>query len=294
MITSKTLRTALGWLLIAPLGAVAAQPVRLVEALREADTRAFANRQARAATEAEAARARLPLKGMLPAARLEAGFVRTTDPIGAFGTTLRQRAVSPAAFDPARLNDPAPVNNLMGGVVLELPVLNTDAIAGWTAARRAAEASSSMTDWTVIGTRAAVVRAWFGTALAADRVRMLEEAHRTALAGVRQVESMVRQGLVTKADVLQASVRADDVAAQLLDARHGVATAGQQLALLLGRTGGDGLALTTGLPDADALRRLAAEDTVTLAGSDRRRRRPCRRAARRRLAPAPRERVRTL
>ena len=63
-------------------------PLRLADALAEADRRAFANRQASANAANSRAQAALPLKGVLPSARVEGGFVRTTDPIGAFGTTL--------------------------------------------------------------------------------------------------------------------------------------------------------------------------------------------------------------
>jgi outer membrane protein TolC len=267
MIITKTLPMSLALALVVAAPA-AGQPMRLADALREADAKAFANRQARAGTEADRARAAQPLRGILPAARVEGGFIRTTDPIGAFGTTLRQRAVSPAAFDPARLNDPPPANNVVGGLVLEVPVFNSDALAGLKAARSAADASGAMTDWTAVATRANVVRAWFGSVLAAEKVAMLDEARTAALAGVRQVEAMVRQGLVTKADALQASVRAGDVTAELLQARNDATTAGQQLAMLLGRTTGEALAVPGALPADSVLRRLAAEDTAALTAPD--------------------------
>jgi outer membrane protein TolC len=249
-------------------GTLAAQtPLRLTEALREADSRAFANRQARAGSDADRFRATQPFKGLLPTARVEGGFIRTTDPIGAFGTTLRQRAVTPAAFDPTRLNDPAAVNNVQGGVVLEVPLLNGDALTGWQAARRAADAGEAMADWTVTSTRAQVIRAWYGTALAQEKAAMLDEARRAADAAVRQVESMVRQGLVTKADALQAQVRAADVAAQLLGARQDATIAGRQLAMLLGRTDGAPILSPSALPDS-LLRRFAEEDTMSLSAGD--------------------------
>ena len=246
--------------------AQAQTPLRLSEALAEAQNRAFANRQARASAEAEQARAGLPLKGILPSARVEAGFVRTTDPIGAFGTLLRQRQVTPAAFDPARLNSPAPINNVQGGVVLELPVLNADALVGWRAARTAARASSAAADWAHYAVRDQVVRAYYGAVLAEEKVRMLTAAQVAASAGVRQVERMVQQGLVTKADALQASVRAADVAAQLSAARNDATTAAQQLAMLLGRANAADAA-TIRLPDslpADSVLRAMLVEAATL------------------------------
>ncbi|MBL0939176.1 MAG: TolC family protein [Gemmatimonadaceae bacterium] len=234
----RTSTLLVGSLLLAGHNALAQPPApfRLADAIAEADRHAFANRQAIADTDAERARAALPLKGVLPSARVEAGFVRTTDPIGAFGTLLRQRAVTLTAFDPARLNYPAPVDNIQGGVVLEMPVFNADALIGWQAARTAARASEAMADWTLHDVRFNVVRGYYGAILAASKVDLLLSAQRTAQSAVRQVERMVQQGLVTRADALQASVRAADVAAQLASARNDALTAQAQLALLLGRT----------------------------------------------------------
>ncbi|WP_461415032.1 TolC family protein [Gemmatimonas sp.] len=237
--------------------AAAQSPLRLADALAEADRRAFANRQASANAASSRAQAALPLKGILPSARVEGGFVRTTDPIGAFGTTLRQRAVTPAAFDPARLNDPAPVNNVTGGLVLEVPVFNADALTGWRAARSAADAGDAMAEWTAVSTRAMVVKAYYGAVLAEEKVAMLTQATRAAQAAVRQVESMVRQGLVTKADQLQASVRAGEVQSQLLGARHDAITARQQLAMLLGRTDTNAVSIPSALPSDSVVRAFA-------------------------------------
>lgn len=239
----------------------------LSDALREADQHAFANRMAGAATASDRARARLPLKGILPSARLDAGVMRTTDPIGAFGTTLRQRLVTPAAFDPAKLNNPDAITNVLAGVVLEVPLVNGDAWTGWKAARSAADASAASQDWTAITTRAQVVRAYYGAIVAAEKATMLEGAEQAAGAAVRQVQSMVQQGLVTKADALQASVRGADVRAQLLAARLDAQTARQQLGLLLGRQDGSSPDLPTTLPADDAVRAIAAPDTMPVSGA---------------------------
>ncbi len=239
----------------------------LRDALQEADRHAFGNRIAATTADADRARARQPLKGILPSARIEAGVVRTTDPIGAFGTTLRQRLVTPEAFDPARLNNPAAVTNVLGGVVLEMPLVNGDAWTGWRAARAAADASRAAGEWTSVTTRVQVVRAYYGAVLAAEKAIMLEQAERAALAGVRQVQSMVQQGLVTKADALQAAVRASDVTSQLLSARLEAQTARQQLGVLLGRTDGTAPELPAQLPEDAPVRTLAVRDTSAVIAS---------------------------
>ncbi len=251
-----------------PASPVRAQsaPLSLGDAIREADQHAFGNRIANATTAGDRARARLPLKGILPSARIEAGVVRTTDPIGAFGTTLRQRLVTPAAFEPAKLNFPSAVTNAQGGLVLEVPLLNGDAWLGLRAARAAADASKAAGEWSAVSTRADVVRAYYGAILAEAKAGVLAQAQQAADAGVRQVRAMVAQGLVTKADALQASVRASDVAAQLLGARSDALSARQQLALLLGRSGAELPTLPGALPDDAAVIALAVHDSAA-AGS---------------------------
>lgn len=234
----------------------------LVDAIREADARAFGNRIAAASLTADRARARLPLASILPSARIEAGIVRTTDPIGAFGTTLRQRLVTPAAFDPARLNDPAAVSNMQSGIVIELPLVNLDAWSGLRVARTAAVASSAAADWRSTATRTDVVRAYYGAVLATERIATLAQAQRSADEAVRQSRAMMQQGLVTKADVLQAQVRAADITSQLIGARNDDVTARERLALLLGRVNNAPLTLPSVLPAEASVRAIAERDSI--------------------------------
>ncbi len=239
-------------------GAAAAR-LSLADALLEADARAFENRLARAASHGADAGARLPLAGILPTLRVEAGALRTTDPIGAFGTTLRQRRITAEAFDPAQLNNPAAVTNALGGLVLEVPLLNLDAYTGWKAARASADAATAREDWTRLSIRVEVVRAYYGAVLAQEKISTLEQTYAAAQSAVRQVNAMVRQGLVTTADALQASVRSSDVQTALLSARHDGTTARQQLAVLLGRRDGSSPTLPDALPGDAVVRALARQ-----------------------------------
>src|SRR5690349_25171691 len=81
-------------------------PLTLAEALERADRAAYANRSAAGQRVAQEGAALVPAGGILPTLRLEAGMMRTTDPLNAFGFTLRRREVTAAAFAPDRLNPP--------------------------------------------------------------------------------------------------------------------------------------------------------------------------------------------
>lgn len=264
------LRKALAMLVPALLAAspLPAQHLTLADALRRADRDAYDNRAARARDEAAGAQALVPLRGILPTLRVESGYAATTDPVAAFGTTLRQRRLTAADFDPARLNGPPTSRDLSSGVVLEVPLVDVDAIAGRRAALRAHDAARAGTDWTREETRATVVRAYYGAVLAGARVATLETAARAAHDHARQADAMLRNGLVTRSDVLLADVRAGDVDAELAGARADATLARRQLALAVGAPEDTAFALPTALPSADAVRTLAqrvAEDSAPAA-----------------------------
>jgi outer membrane protein TolC len=264
MLVARPISLILVALALTAGGAPRAQSqLTLADALREADRAAFSNRIAAGGASTQAAQRLAPLSGILPAVRLEAGYLATNDPIGVFGSTLRQRAITAANFDPQRLNYPAAIGNYQGAVVVEQPLLNADAWTGRRAATFAAKASRANEEWTRLSTRVDVIGAYFAAVLASERVTMIESASRAAHAHQSQAEAMVRQGLATKSDALLAAVRAGETDAQLAEAIGAVQMARRHLAVLLGR--GDvrdqDLASTRPLPSAERIRLAVAGDT---------------------------------
>lgn len=246
-------------ILAVPAAGSAQTPLTLEEALRRAEPAAYANRIAKAQSDAESARVLETYRGVLPSVRVEAGWARTTDPIGVFGTTLRQRSITQADFDPARLNHPAPVNNWAGGLIVEQPLFNADAHLGRAAASKAAAASEASLAWTEAGTQLEVTKAYFGAVLAGERVTTLEAAAAAAAAHVRQAETLIANGLATRSDALLAQVKAGEVDAQLTEARGSAILARKGLAVLLGAP--DEELLPAGrLPSADAVLALAGAE----------------------------------
>ncbi|MBI3504473.1 MAG: TolC family protein [Proteobacteria bacterium] len=262
------MRPALLLILTACLAVPAGAQMRLADALAKADAAAIANRAATAQGDVARAQTLAPLRGILPAVRAEAGYVRTTDPIGAFGTALRQRRVTPADFAPDRLNHPDVASNYTGALVLEVPLVNADAWIGRGAALRAAESAQASTRWTRQATRADVVRAYYGTVLATARIRALEAATRSAAAHVKQAQSALTAGLVTPSDAMLASVKAGELEADLVSARGDASNARRALGVLLGYGDDHPVDPADVLPAADALRAFAAADT-SVAGTRR-------------------------
>lgn len=223
------------------------------DALRIADQAAWSNRIGEARAAERAADATAALRGILPTVRLEAGFVRTTDPIGAFGTTLRQRSITQADFDPTRLNYPSPTNNWTGSVIVEQPLLNADAHLGRAAARRATESADADVEWTRMSTRLDVIRAYYGAVLAAEQVVTLEAAHAAALGHVNQASVLVKAGMATRSDALLAEVRAGEVEVRLIEARDRAELARRQLGVLLAMPAEAVPAVPASLPSAESV-----------------------------------------
>ena len=255
-------RFALLVLLLVPAlaGRLTAQALTLREALARAEDGGFANRGSAAGSRAQGALAAGSLRGVLPTLRLEGGYVRTTDPLGAFGSTLRQRAVTPEAFDPARLNYPDPIGNVAAAAVVEQPLFNADALFGRRAALRAAAAARASEGWVRSGTRVGVIAAYYGTVLTQEMVAALDTALASARAHQRQAESLHRNGVVTYSDALLAAVRAGEVEARLVGARGDSALAGARLALAIGGDLDSVRASAVSLPAAAAIRSLLATD----------------------------------
>jgi len=233
-----------------------AQTMSLEEALRRADAAAFANRVGNAQAAERGAVATSALRGILPTLRVEAGYVRTTDPIGAFGTTLRQRSITQADFDPARLNFPGATDNYSGSLVLEQPLFNADAYLGRRAARRMEASALADAEWTRISTRMDVIRAYYGGVLAAERVATLESAHRAALGHVDQAGVLVKAGMATRSDALLAEVKAGEVEVELIEARDQAELARRQLGVLLALPSEASPSLPVALPGVESIRAL--------------------------------------
>lgn len=233
--------------------ALAAQgaPLGPEEALARAARSGYANRIAAGESRARSGQALAPLKGILPSVRLEASYLRTTDPLNAFGFLLRQRAVTPAAFAPSLLNDPDAIGNLNTGLVVEQPLFNADAWLGRRAAANALAATEASARWTRATTDILVLRAYWGAVLAREQVAMLEVAAKAAAAHVRDAEALVAQGMATRSDALLAQVKAGEIEARLVGARGEASLARRGLAVLMGDPADTAWVLPDSLPPVE-------------------------------------------
>lgn len=208
--------------------------ITLEEAIREArrgnaDLGLSRARERMAAAEAGMARAAL-----LPSASVSSGWTRTTDPVATFGTKLRQGRFSQPDFALEALNDPRPVEDW-----------ESRASVGWEpvvparwARRSAAEHASRAAGWTKSRTRQATDYRtrlfYYETLRTAGRVEAAEAAVAAAEAVFEQFQRREEQGLVTRADVLQARAELEAARAETAAARQVEREATVALAVHLG------------------------------------------------------------
>lgn len=210
------------------------RPLTLNEAIAEAQSRhpevLIAEAQAEAAREG----ARASGAFRYPGVALEAGWMRSNDPVAAFGTRLRQTRFSTEDFDPARLNAPAPLSDWTSGFVVGWTPLDLSALAGFRAASQEAEAAGHGAIW---ARRAAGFRAQIRYIETVGALRQLDAAElalESTQENARRIEARVQEGLLTDADLLQARAAEEGARANRVMARQRLGDTQARLALALG------------------------------------------------------------
>jgi outer membrane protein TolC len=207
--------------------------ITLAEALSEARRESHDVRAAR--SRAEAARYAEDAAGafLLPTLALEAGAIRSNDPVAAFGGRLRQGRFTQEDFDPARLNHPDALTDWSGAVGAAWAPLDPAALSGRTASRADAAAASLGASW---AERAAAFRAeirYMEAVGAGQRLASADAALAAATEVTRLVELRHREGLLTDADVLQARAAREAARAGRIDALRALGDARERLAVTL-------------------------------------------------------------
>lgn len=189
-----------------------------------------------AATRTEAARAGVTgaTSALLPHVELETGWLRTVDPVATFGTKLRQGVFGQEDFALDALNDPDAVTDWSTGAAVRWTLASPASWAERAAARHRADAA----EWGELRTREATdlrTRSLYVRALqAGGRVRAAEAAEKAARATLERFRRREEEGMLTRADVLQARAELEAAAADLSDAERSRYEARVRLGLHLG------------------------------------------------------------
>lgn len=211
-------RQALSALLLLLPATVSAQgPVRLT--LQDAIERARAGHpavaRARAARQAREADLTGSMAVYLPRVTTEWSIVRTDDPVAVFGSKLRQGLFAAPDLALDALNHPRPVSNAGLGLTVEQPLVALDGWSGRRAARAGAEAGRLAEARARQLVEFDAVASYFGAAVAAARVAVLDTALGAARQTLSQVRSLRREGVVTQVDEQLVLARVSELEAQL-------------------------------------------------------------------------------
>ena len=229
--------------------ALAAQPLELPEAIRQA----WSRQAGLQAGEALVDKARLEAAALrdlrLPVLAASAGLQRTDEPMMAFGTKLNQARIAQADFLPGSLNHPDPMTGLGASLSLTQPLYAGGRI---TAARRAGEALARAEAASQSRRRQevayAVTRAYFGTRVAEQGLRWAEDTLRQARETEAFTAARAEQGLMLRSEADRARAFRAQAEAGVAEARQRLASSRSALSLLVGGLSGD-RPLTTPLSD---------------------------------------------
>jgi len=221
-------------LLIAATASAQERPIGLREALAEARSTSPDVKMARARAEAARQGSRAAGAFRWPTVGLEAGAVRSDDPVAAFGGRLRQARFTQQDFDPATLNHPDPLTDWSGAVGAQWTPVDFSADAAYQAARADAEAAGLGARWAVQATVFRVETRYVEAVGAQQRLSAAQAALDAAEANARRAQHRLDQGVLTEADVLQARAAREAARARRIEAERGVADARERLAVALG------------------------------------------------------------
>jgi outer membrane protein TolC len=169
-----------------------------------------------------------------PRLDLNAGFIRSNDPVFVFGTKLRQGRFTAADLDLQELNNPNAINDWSTAFNLRWSLLDPTVWAGRSSAKNRSDAA----DWAAVRTREATVlitRSLYYRAQSATA--QLEAANASVEAAESTLDSFSKRaerGLLTEADLLQAEAELAAARAQQAAVASARVDALQDLGLHLG------------------------------------------------------------
>jgi outer membrane protein TolC len=213
---------------------VAVMQLSIDEALARARNESFPVRRADAQERAATARKRQSLGVFLTQITARERGIATTDPVNAFGLTLKQERFTQQDFAVGTLNDPDRVDHFATELEVRQPILNLDGLFGRRAAADAVRAAAEQGERTRAVISFRVKKGYYGLLLAERRIGVIDSALSAARANRDQAQALFEQGLIDKADRLAADVRVSELESRRTEAVAARRNAADRLRFLLG------------------------------------------------------------
>jgi outer membrane protein TolC len=170
----------------------------------------------------------------LPRITLSETFVKTDDPLNAFGLKLKQETVSQMDFDPRLLNNPDDIKNFNTKLEVIQPLLNFDGFFGRAAAGDGLSAMKHKQKRTEYYVEFMVKMSYYDLVLANNSLDVVTRALETARANRKLISDYYDEGLISKADYLMAEVYVSNLESQKVEAENFAVNASDQLKFALG------------------------------------------------------------
>ncbi len=203
--------------------------------------------------------------GRMPRLSWTESYMRSNNPVFAFGALLNQKHFTEPNFAIDSLNNPASVQNFQSLLRVEQTVFDASRTKHAIAAARLAEdLSAEQRRAREMDILLGVVRTYFGVALADQGRQVAEQTVETTKADLERARNMLSSGLRTKADVLSVEVQLAAAEQQRIQAAADVQVAQAALDDALGLPLDEQRSLTTILAAAPASDR-SLDDLVRVA-----------------------------
>jgi outer membrane protein TolC len=188
--------------------------------------------------------------GLRPFVQFTQGFTRSNNPVFVFGSLLEQGRFGSANFALNSLNNPGAVNNFRSTVSVRAPLFDqrqTESLVNRTAiGRKRADLEAEAVRQRL---RFEVIRGYYSVILAAELLKVTDEAVKSAKENSRKTKDMVDVGMVAESDSLVAEVELSNIEQQLLEARSGIIITFAALNITIGNPPGVVSELTQGLEE---------------------------------------------
>ncbi len=194
-------------LVIAALPLAAQSSLSLTDAVRLAVQKHPSVEASRSATKAAETRVTEARSGYLPKMNYTESVTRSNNPVFVFGSLLTQHQFTAANFALDTLNRPAAIDNFQSQLSLDQSIYD----GGQTrlavrSARLGRDISAEDERLNRMNAIANVVRAYDGAVLAAESMKVADEAVRSAEADLNRAQAVREAGMSTNADVLSIKV----------------------------------------------------------------------------------------
>ena len=171
----------------------------------------------------------------LPQVNLSYTSTLTNNPLMVFGNKMVQGIVTANDFDPILLNNPSDYQNHNAMVSVVQPILNPDILFQRRAANIQQEVYDFKKQYTQSYITFEVKKTYYQLLLNYEALEVLKQAFRTTEEANNSVSNFYQQGLVTKADVLNAQVYKSSIESQLLATQNSIEALSDQLSVLMNR-----------------------------------------------------------